>query len=104
MLSVVLIGADHLGGIKDNLVFSGMTDILHITGRNVTNKRKINIPPDTTLIVVFVDYVNHTTAQIIKKTAKAQGVPMVFAKRSWCSLKDKLTEMGFRDLFSAEGL
>ncbi len=103
-VSVVIIGADHLGNIKENLGFFGITDVLHITGRNVTEKRKIKIPPDTTLIVVFVDFVNHTTASIIKKTAKAQGIPMVFAKRSWCSLKDKLIDLGFNDLDLAGGL
>ncbi|WP_156319004.1 hypothetical protein [Propionispora sp. 2/2-37] len=38
--------------------------------------------------------VNHTTAQNIKQTAKAQKVPMVFAKRSWASVGQKLMVAG----------
>jgi hypothetical protein len=92
------VGADHLGHIRENLCSFGINDILHITGRKVTNQRKINIPRNTALIVVFVDYVNHNTVENIKKTAKSQKVPLIFAKRSWCSLKDKLIDLGLKFL------
>ncbi|HEY3425007.1 MAG TPA: DUF2325 domain-containing protein [Negativicutes bacterium] len=94
-MSVMLVGADHLGHIRKNLSSFGISNILHITGRNGSNHKKISIPQNTALVVVFVDYVNHNTVESIKKMAKAQGIPLVFSKRSWCSLKDKLIELGF---------
>jgi hypothetical protein len=46
------------------------------------------------LVVVFIDYVNHITARNVKERAKAQGVPMLFAQRSWCSLEEQLVKHG----------
>lgn len=43
-MSVIIVGADYLGQIKDNLESSGITDILHISGRNVNDRRKMDIP------------------------------------------------------------
>lgn len=91
---LMIIGADHLGGIEKNLYNHGFTDIEHIRGRNVADRKKINIPSNTALIVVLTDYINHITAKYIKDQAKAQGVPMVFAKRSWCFLAKELTRCG----------
>lgn len=91
---LMIIGADHLGGIEKNLSHHGFTDIAHIRGRNVNDRKKINIPANTALIVVLTDYINHMTARCIKEQAKAQGVPMVFAKRSWCFLSRELSRCG----------
>lgn len=93
-MSVIIVGADYLGQIKDNLESSGITDILHISGRNVNDRRKMDIPKTASLIVVFVDYVNHTTAKKVKEAAKSKGIPLIFAKRSWSSLKNKLVDGG----------
>lgn len=93
-MSVMIVGADHLGSIRKNLVEWGVGEIEHVSGRNVSDRKRIPIPLATKLIVVLIDYVNHLTARQIKEQAKTQGVPLVFAKRSWCSIQGKLQECG----------
>jgi hypothetical protein len=97
-MAVMLVGADHLGHIEKNLQLLGITQIEHVTGRKVSSKKKIKLPVSIGLIVVFIDYVNHITTNHIKQTAKAQGVPLIFANRSWSSLRDKLAEYNLQEL------
>lgn len=97
-MSVMLIGADHLGGIGKKLQKMGVHSIEHVTGRNVSDRKKFKCPLSTALIVVFIDYINHATAKNIKATAKSQGVPLIFANRSWSSLKDKLAKFNLKEL------
>jgi hypothetical protein len=92
-MAVMLVGADILGNITKNLQDLGFEDIYHVSGRNVTESRKAKIPTSVQCVVVFTDFVNHNTASNFKKMAKAQSLPVVFAKRSWCSLREKLTEL-----------
>lgn len=93
-MSIMIVGADHLGNIEKNLYSRGYTAIEHIRGRNVSDRKKFNIPHATALVVVLTDYVNHVTARNVKEQAKAQGVPTVFAKRSWSSLAEQLEKRG----------
>jgi len=97
-MSVMLVGADHLGGIEKNLQMMGINVIDHVTGRNVGDRKKFKFPLSTVLVVVFIDYINHTTAKNIKSMAKSKGVPLVFANRSWSSLQDKLAGFNLREL------
>jgi len=99
-MSVMLIGADHLGSIRKNLQRMGIHSINHVTGRNVSDRKKFKCPISTALIVIFMDYINHTTAKNIKVMAKSQGVPLIFANRSWSSLQDKLAEFNLVKLGS----
>jgi len=89
-MTVMLVGADILGNIIKNLQDLGFEDVFHVSGRNVTENRKNKIPTSVQCVVVFTDFVNHNTAGNFKKMAKAQHLPVVFAKRSWCSLREKL--------------
>lgn len=91
-MSVIVVGGDYLGGIEKNLYSVGVTDLLHISGRKPFGKSKINIPSDTAFILVLTDYVNHCAAKNAKLVAKAQAVPLVFAKRSWRAVEEKLRE------------
>lgn len=97
-MSVMLVGADHLGHIEKNLQLLGISNIEHISGRKVADRKKTKIPISIALIVVFIDYVNHITTNNIKQVAKAQGVPLVFANRSWSSLREKLADYDLREL------
>lgn len=97
-MSVMLIGADHLGSIEKNLQMMGIRSVNHVTGRNVSDRKKFKCPLSTALIVIFIDYINHTTAKNIKTMAKSQGVPLIFANRSWSSLQDKLAGFNLREL------
>jgi hypothetical protein len=93
-MNVIIIGADHLGSIEKNLEIYGATQVDHVSGR-ATFDRKVAIPRTASLVVVLTDYVNHGTAKRAKAAAKAQGIPTVFAKRSWCLLEQELIKFGF---------
>ena len=40
-MSIVVVGGDHLGGIKDKLKEFGVTELLHVPGRKKLDFRKI---------------------------------------------------------------
>lgn len=89
-MSVVVIGGDYLGGIEKNLYSLGVTELVHISGRKALDKNKISLPKATAFVVVLTDYVNHGTAVNVKLLAKARSIPLIFAKRSWRAVEEKL--------------
>ncbi|MEG6585170.1 DUF2325 domain-containing protein [Dendrosporobacter sp. 1207_IL3150] len=93
-MSIVIVGADYLGGIEKNLYAKGVKELIHITGRKAANRNKINIPKHTSFVLVLTDFVNHNTAKMIKTAAKTQEVPLVFAKRSWGAVEKQLLDAG----------
>ena len=94
-MAVMIVGADNLGNIEKNLRDYGINSIEHLTCRNASARKKFSIPNAISLIVVFIDFVNHATARNLKEQAKSQGIPTIFAKRSWCSLEEQLVKQGF---------
>ncbi|MDR3591973.1 MAG: DUF2325 domain-containing protein [Negativicutes bacterium] len=95
-MSVVVIGGDYLGGIEKNLYSLGVTELVHISGRKASDKSRINLPKATAFVVVLTDYVNHGTAQNVKSLAKARAIPLVFAKRSWRAVEERLAGIIFK--------
>lgn len=93
-MSIVVIGADYLGIIEKNLYSLGVTELTHIDGRKVQNQNKINIPKKTDFVLVLTDYINHNTAKMIKEAAKTKDIPLVFSKRSWGSVEEKILSAG----------
>jgi hypothetical protein len=93
-MSVVVIGADHLGSIEKNLHAIGVHELVHISGRKPLCQNNINIPQRTSFILVMTDYINHNTAINVKEVAKTKNVPLVYAKRSWSAVRAKLSAMG----------
>lgn len=89
-MSVVVIGGDYLGGIEKNLYLAGVTELVHISGRKVQDKTRICLPKDTAFVLVLTDYVNHGMAKNVKAAAKAQAIPLIFAKRSWRHVEERL--------------
>ncbi|MDR7867137.1 MAG: DUF2325 domain-containing protein [Sporomusaceae bacterium] len=89
-MSVVIVGGDYLGGIEKNLYSMGVTELVHISGRKALERNKISLPKATAFVLVLTDYVNHGTAQNVKTVAKSRSIPVVFAKRSWCAVEEKL--------------
>lgn len=94
-MSVVVIGGDYLGSIEKNLYSMGVTELVHISGRRTSDKNKINVPKDAAFMLVLTDYINHGTAKNAKQIAKAQAIPLVFAKRSWRAVEEKLRAVSF---------
>ncbi len=93
-MSIVVIGADYLGIIEKNLYSLGIKELTHIDGRKVQNQNKINIPKKTDFVLVLTDYVNHNTAKMIKEVARTKDIPLVFSKRSWGSVEEKIMSAG----------
>jgi hypothetical protein len=85
MSSLLIVGADHLGVIRDKLTSVGFDVVLHINGRKVQMIKK-EIPEKISCILVLTDYVNHNLSTVIKKRAKNQSIPIYYAKSSWCSI------------------
>lgn len=95
-MSIVVVGADYLGGIEKNLQsLNGISEVVHISGRKASTKNKIKLPKATAFVLVMTDYINHQTAETVKYLAKAQDIPLVFAKRSWRAVEEKLSAGNF---------
>lgn len=84
---VLIIGGDHLGSISQNLHNLGVESIAHVKGRT---EKRVEIPVETDLVVVLIDYVNHNLARWVKEQAKARNLPIVFARRSWSAISEGL--------------
>ncbi|CAG7642584.1 hypothetical protein PAESOLCIP111_04358 [Paenibacillus solanacearum] len=89
MASLLIVGADHLGNIPEHLAGLGVNEVLHMSGRKCQMTRK-GIPEKVDAVLVLTDYVNHNLTKVIKQQAKEQDVPIYYAKRSWCSVKQAL--------------
>lgn len=85
-MSILLIGGDKLGNIKDKLAEKGFKSIEHVTGRKKSDK-KIKISEKTDLVLVLVDYVGHKLSQTIKEQSRKYDVRIAFTKRSWTSME-----------------
>lgn len=103
-MSILIVGADNLGSIPKNLAECGLTAISHITGRSTSDKKECLIGSNTALIIVLIDFVNHGVAGAIKKQAKKQGVPIVFAKRSWPAIREKINALGVDALYKQRAM
>jgi hypothetical protein len=84
-VSILVIGGDKLGNIKDKLKENGFNKIDHISGRK-KGDRKIKISEGTDLVLVLTDYIGHNISEIIKNQSKRSDVTIMFCKRSWSSM------------------
>jgi len=91
-MSIVVFGGDYLGGIEKKLLALGVTKIIHISGRKPLDRNKNCLPKTTKFVLVLTDFLNHNTAKAAKELVKSQSIPVVYAKRSWCSVEKKLKE------------
>lgn len=89
-MSVFIVGGDYLGDIDSNFKSLGYDNVIHFKGRKKVKKRDLNIPGDACLVVVLTNYINHNIALLIKEKAKDQSVPVIFARRSWSCIAEKL--------------
>lgn len=90
-MSILVVGADHLGDIANNLKTMGCSSLTHLRGRKNMQKRNLKIPEGTDLVLVMTDYVDHNIAHSIRERAKSLSIPVVYSKRSWSYLSKKLS-------------
>lgn len=84
---VLIVGADRLGNIQEELSREGAREIIHWTGRCKTCAAKC-IPKRVEKVVVFCDFINHALMGSIKKQAKRSGIPVIYCRRALSQLRD----------------
>ncbi|MFZ5649179.1 MAG: DUF2325 domain-containing protein [Bacillota bacterium] len=89
-MSIFVVGADHLGEIEVNLKNLGCRCLTHLKGRKNIHRRNLHIPEGTDLVLVLTDYVDHNIARSIKDSAKSKCIPVIFSRRSWACLSQKI--------------
>lgn len=93
-MTILIVGADDLGSIGDKLKECGVTKICHVTGRSCSDRKSCPIAQSVQLVLILTDYINHGTARNVKKVAKAKGIPLIYAKRSWRAIEKKISDLG----------
>jgi hypothetical protein len=88
-MCVVVVGGDNIEQINCNLCKNGFCVIKHISGRKNSHKHA-EIPKDTDLVLILVDYVNHKLCEHIKRETKRLGVRTVYSKRAWSCVESSL--------------
>ncbi len=88
-MSILVVGGDKLGSIFQKLTENGFSEIQHISGRKPGDK-KIKISYETDLVLVLVDFINHSLMNVIKKESKKYGVQITFSKRSWIQIENNI--------------
>ncbi|WP_446897487.1 DUF2325 domain-containing protein [Clostridium sp. LBM24168] len=90
-MSILVVGGDRLGNIKDKLNKKGFNEIGHVTGRK-KGDRKIKIPQNTDLVLVLTDFIGHNMAEIIKEESRKNNVSVIFSRRSWSCMHKNIEE------------
>lgn len=80
-MSVLVIGGDKLGNIKDFLKQNGFAKIDHITGRK-KGDLKFEIPSSTDLVLVLTDFIGHQMTKTIKERSKISNTKVVYSRRA----------------------
>ncbi|HHT9119987.1 MAG TPA: DUF2325 domain-containing protein [Candidatus Hypogeohydataceae bacterium YC41] len=94
-MSVLIVGGDHLGSIPRELNKLGVTRLIHLSGRDQSGFRN-GLPESMDLIIVLYDYASHNLTQRVKDLARSKSIPILFARRSWSSIYQKLNLVGLR--------
>lgn len=98
-MSALIVGGDRVNTYKDWLSARGYEPVRHWSGRNNSECHR-QLPVDTKLVVVLVDYVNHGLAKKIRRVADAMQVPVVFSRRSVGQLGQRLADQGAHQSFN----
>lgn len=94
-MSVLIVGGDRLGSIPRELTKLGATRIVHLSGRDQSGFRN-GLPEGMDLIIVLCDYASHNITNKVKGLARSRSVPILFARRSWSSISQKLDLLRLR--------
>lgn len=91
-MSALIVGGDRVGPYRDYLVGQGFGPVHHWTGRKQSECHR-QIPLDTRVVVVMVDFINHGLARKIRRAADDMAVPVVFSRRSIGQLSSALASV-----------
>ncbi|KYZ77982.1 dihydroorotate dehydrogenase [Anaerosporomusa subterranea] len=93
-MSVVVIGGDHLGHIERKLYERGVSKLIHVSGRKKSDNRRVVLNSQTAAVLIFTDYINHNLMEEVKSQARCLDIPVIFSKRSWSAVEQKLAVGG----------
>lgn len=91
-MKVLIVGGDNIRSILDKLQQKGFNDIVHINGRKGGDKRICTLlkVENADLVIVLVDYVNHSVVRNTKEKIKNSNAKAIFSKRSWLQLENPI--------------
>lgn len=92
-MSALIVGGDRITPYSDFLAARGFHPVRHWSGRKNSECHR-QLPLDTAVVVVLVDYVNHGLAKKIRRVAGERDVPVVFSRRSVGQLESQLLMLG----------
>jgi hypothetical protein len=84
-MAALVVGGDNIESLRDELQAQGIEQVTHWTGRKHGDKHYV-IPRNIELIVVLVNFVNHSLSTKVKKEAKRLNLPVIFSRNSRHSL------------------
>ena len=93
-MSVVVVGGDYLGHIEKRLTERGVSEMIHYSGRKKSDSKRIVLNSQTAAVLIFTDYINHNLMDVVKSQARGLNIPVIFSKRSWSEIEQKLTAGG----------
>ena len=77
-MAALIIGGDRVAVYMNYLQRLGYATIRHWNGRK-KSECHLQIPVDTSLVVILIDHVNHGLAKKTRRTANEMRVPIVFS-------------------------
>ncbi|MFT3735516.1 MAG: DUF2325 domain-containing protein [Rhodocyclaceae bacterium] len=88
-MNALIVGADRIEPIRQELERQGISRCLHWSGRTVGDTRR-QVPDNTRVIVVICDRLNHQLLNSVRKQAGKLGVPVIYARHSLIEVRSKL--------------
>lgn len=80
-MAALIVGGDNIESIRDELQAQGIHQVTHWTGRKHVGKSQV-IPRNIELVVVLVNFVNHSLSVRVKKEAKRLRLPVIYSRNS----------------------
>jgi hypothetical protein len=84
-MAALVVGGDNIESLRDELQAQGIRQVTHWSGRKHGDKHNL-IPRNIELVVVLVNYVNHSLSSKVKKEAKRLKLPVIYSRNSRHSL------------------
>jgi hypothetical protein len=90
LMSVIIVGGDSLGHIEKKLYERGVNKLIHVSGRKKSDTKRIILNDQVAAVLVFTDYISHNLMESVKSQARCLDIPVIFSKRSWSAVEQKL--------------
>jgi len=91
-MNALIVGGDRITPYRDFLAQRGYAEIHHWSGRNQSDSHR-RMPNSTQLIVVLVDYANHSLVRNVKVMAQKNKIPIIFSRRCASQIGTELAQL-----------